>query len=75
MVRWLMRQPDKASLDSDRHHGALRRQAVKATGEWILANKELLDWKDPSSPARFLCMHGMRECYEDQSLSWLLSSH
>ncbi|KAM0195661.1 hypothetical protein ACHAPA_008106 [Fusarium lateritium] len=60
LIDWLMRQDDYWPLHVNRQHLEIVNQAAPETGKWILANKELQKWKDPSIVSHScLGMHGI----------------
>jgi hypothetical protein len=64
LIDWLMHQGDYSPLDVNRQHLEIASQATPGTGNWILDNEEIQQWRDPSiSSSRCLGIHGIRELF------------
>ncbi|RBA12603.1 hypothetical protein FPRO05_04053 [Fusarium proliferatum] len=60
LIDWLMRQDGYSPLDVNLQHLEIATQATPGTGKWILDNKEIQQWRDPSiSSHRCLGIHGI----------------
>ncbi|KAF5984631.1 hypothetical protein FCOIX_2520 [Fusarium coicis] len=60
LIDWLMHQGDYSPLDVNRQHFEIASQATPGTGNWILDNEEIQQWRDPSiSSSRCLGIHGI----------------
>ncbi|KAF5686273.1 hypothetical protein FCIRC_2991 [Fusarium circinatum] len=68
LIDWLRHQDGYSPLDVNRQHLEISNQVTPDTGNWILDNKEIQHWRDPSiSSSRCLGIHGIREFYHKTS--------